>query len=199
MALSLVTAPAVEPVSLGEAKVHLRVPAEVNDEDALIANLIAAAREQLETVTRRLFITTTMDWKLDAFPDCDVLELPVANISSITSITYVDTAGVTQTWSSTRYVSDLPTAPKAPRGRIEPAYGEFWPTTRAQVNAVTIRFVAGFGSTPESVPESLRTAIKMLAAHWFNSGREPVAVGVGIGAVEIPKTVDWLAWPYRAF
>ena len=50
----LLTPPAVEPVSLSEAKAHLRIMDEQEDDDALIAGLIATARRLIE---RRLGIS----------------------------------------------------------------------------------------------------------------------------------------------
>jgi uncharacterized phiE125 gp8 family phage protein len=197
MALTLVTAPTVEPVTLAEAKLHLRV--DTADEDALIDTLIRAARQYVETFTRRALIAQTWDDKRDEFPCGDgTIELPIAGVSSVTSISYVDTNGDTQTWSASLYQTDLPSGPKAPFARICPAYAQYYPQTRTQMNAVTVRFVAGYGTTSAAVPESLKAGIKLLIGHWFMN-REAVMVGVGIGAVAVPATVDWLLWPYRAF
>lgn len=196
MSLYLVTAPTVEPVTLAEAKLQCRY--DLDDEDALILRLTRAAREFAETFCHRAIPTQTWDWKLDAFPCAWPMVLPMAGVTSITSITYVDTAGDTQTWSSALYQTDLPTGPKSPRGRIQPAYSQFYPLTRDQMNAVTVRFVAGYGSTPQSVPDGIRQAILLLVAHWFIN-REAANLGVGIGAVEVPKTVEanlmqFVAW-----
>ena len=194
MALSLVTGPTVEPIDLAEAKLHLRV--DTTDEDELVKTLIRAARQYVETFTRRALVTQTWDLMLDAFP-CEAITLPMAGVTSVTSITYVDTNGATQTWSSSLYQTDLPTAPKAPFARIQPAYQQVYPMTRDQMNAVTIRFVAG-NATAVTVPESLKAGIKLLVGHWFQN-REAVVVGAGIGGVQVPLTVDHLLWPFRAW
>jgi len=195
MALTLVTAPTVEPLTLAEAKAHLRVT--VDDEDALTLTLIKAARQYVETFTYRALLTQTWDWKLDAFPDC-ALEFPMANVSAVSSVTYTATDGISTAWSAALYQTDLPTGPKAPRGRLKPAYAQYYPATREGFNAVVVRFVAGYGATAASVPESLKAGMKLLIGHWFHN-RESVQVGVGIGAVAIPAGVDSLLWPYRAF
>lgn len=197
MALSLVTGPSVEPVTLAEAKAHLRQ--DVADEDALITTLIAAARQWAENFTHRAFITQTWDLKLDDFPDLEcAIELPLAPVSAITSITYVDQNNVTQTWSSTLYLTDLPSGPTAQRGRISPAYAQYYPVPLTVLNAVTVRFVAGYGASPASVPEAIRAAIKLLIGHWFER-RTPVQVGPGLVVAEIPMGVESLLWPYKAF
>lgn len=195
MALTLVTAPVREPLTLDEAKPFLRVS--TDEENAIVNRLSVAAREYAETFTRRALLTQVWDWKLDGFP-CGVLELPIANVTAIGSITYIDQNGDSQTWSSALYQTDLPVGPKAPFGRIVPAYGQSWPSTRDQMNAVTVRFTAGYGSDPDAVPSSLITAMQTLVTHWFTN-REPVAVGVGIGAVAVPLSIDGMLWPYRAW
>lgn len=185
MALTLVTAPAEEPVALADAKLHMRV--DDSDENALITTLIAAARKWCENHTRRQFVTATYDWTLDRFP-C-VLRVPRPPLASVTSITYVDTAGTTQTVDSDDYRVDIATAP----GRITEAYSASWPSTRSVTNAVTVRFVAGYGDAAD-VPESIITAIKIMVAHWYEH-REPVMPGLSISSV--PMSVTSLLSPYR--
>jgi uncharacterized phiE125 gp8 family phage protein len=199
MSLTLVTAPTVEPLTLIDAKVHLREPLDVSDNDALIDTLIKAARQYAETFTRRAFLTQTWDWKLDAFPcDAYALQPPIANVTSITSITYTATDGTSTVWSSALYTTDLPVGPNAPFARIVPAYGQSYPATRDVINAVTVRFVAGYGASAKSVPESIKAAMKLLIGHWFMA-REAVLVGVGIAAIEVPTTAESLLWPYRVW
>lgn len=189
-ALSLVTAPAAEPVSRSEAKAHLRIEASVTDDDTLIDALIVAAREHVEDFTRRALVTQTWDLKLDAFP-CDAyIKVPLPRLQSVTSITYVDTAGTTQTWSSSDYQVDTASEP----GRIAPAYGESWPDTRAgQLNAVTVRFVAGYGAA-SAVPQKIKQAMLLIIGHWYEH-RENVVISAQ--AQEIPFAAEMLLWPYR--
>lgn len=195
MALALVTAPTIEPVTLAEAKAHLRIT--VDDENGLIQTLIGAARQYVETATHRALLQQTWDDKRDAFP-CGDIVLPLAPVTSVTSVSYVDQNGDTQVWSSALYDTDLPVGPQAAKARITPGYGEIYPITRAEINAVTIRFVAGYGTTAATVPASLRAAIKGLIGHWYYN-RETTVVGVGIGALVVPYFVDALVWPYRVF
>jgi len=189
MALSLVTPPAVEPVSLADAKGQLRLS--LADDDALITALIVAAREYVETFTHRALITQTWDDTRDAFPGDDVIWLPKAPLFMATPpvITYVDTNGATQTWSSTLYTVDAPTGPKARLACLVPNYGQSYPSTRAVINAVTIRFVAGYGATATTVPASLKHAMKLVIETWL----------AGSSAAPLPSAVDALLWPYKSF
>ena len=183
--------PAMEPVGLAEVKDWCRI--DTGDNDATIASMIVAARQHLGDLagySGLVFITQTYDWTLDAFPACPALAFPVWPIQSVTSVSYVDTAGDAQTWAGASYLVDTKSMP----ARLTPAYGEVWPSTRAQMNAVTIRFIAGYGDDPADVPEPLRTAIKALVAHWHEH-REPVLTGT-IQA-ELPMHVKALVNPYR--
>jgi uncharacterized phiE125 gp8 family phage protein len=196
MALSLVTAATDLPVTLAEVKAQCRVDASITDEDDLIDALRRAATEYVTTFTRRPCLLETWDDKRDGFPCADEsIELPLAPVTAVTSVSYVDTNGDTQTWSTALYETDLPSQPQAARARIQPVYGGFYPSTRDVYNAVTVRFVAGY-ATVAAVPYGMKAAIKMLVAHWYLR-REPVNIGNIVSP--IPLTIESLLWPYRSF
>lgn len=136
MKTKLITAPYAEPIHLDEAKGHLLVTG--TDQDALISNLITAARSDCEDFTGRQLVLATYDLYLDYFPD--EIEIPHAPLVSVTSISYEDTAGTTQTVTSSDYVVDTVSEP----GIITLAYGESWPSTYAEANAIRVRYVAGY-------------------------------------------------------
>jgi len=184
--LSLYSEPAIEPVSLAEAKAHLRVT--YSDEDALIASQIVAARQWIEEQTYRQLITATWDLVLDEFPSGDKpIQVPRAPLQSVTSIEYTDTAGDAQTLDASRYVV---TASRQP-GLIRPAYGLVWPEALDAPDTVTVRFVAGYG-TAGAVPELLRAAIKLLVAQLYEF-REPVLTA---SANEVPLGVQRIVQMY---
>jgi uncharacterized phiE125 gp8 family phage protein len=189
MALTLVTAPADEPVSLDDAKAHVR---EIEDaEDALIEGYLLAARQHVETYTRRALITQTWDYTVDGLGR--QVELPKPPVQSVTSVQYLDSTGALQTLAVDQYrVVKRDTGETA----IVPAYGAIWPSIYPVEAAVTVRFVCGYGTTPESVPQALRQAILLLTGHWF-ANRE--AVNVGNIVSELPLAVDALMFPHRVF
>lgn len=193
MGLTLVTGPSKEPLTLAEAKAHLHV--DDTDSDGLISALIVAARQHVESYTRRQLIEQTWDYQLDAFP-CGCLVVPLAPVSAISSITYLDTAGATQTWSSSSYRTDLPDGPWAQRPRIEPVYGTNYPSTYGVMNAVAVRCVSGYGTKGTDVPHAILSAMKLLIGHWF-ANRE--AVNVGNIVTPLPLAVDALLWPFKVF
>jgi len=153
------TAPALEPVTVSELKTFLSLDASTYD--TMLSGYITACRQAIETYTGRTLITTSYQLMFDSFPD--IIELARPPVQSITSITYVDTDGVTQTLSSSLYRTDLISL----FGRIEPAYGESWPSIRNVSNAVTVEFKCGYGDAAASVPDALKVAIMSLAADMF--------------------------------
>jgi len=155
-----------EPITLTEAKNYARI--DISDDDDIVTSLITAARQYCETHTNRCFVTTTRYKYYDDFPKVMYLRAPLA---SVTSITYYDTDGDSQTLSSTYYDVDISREP----GRVVEAYGYTWPSTYDMQNAVTVTYVAGYGAA-SSVPDIIKTAIKMLVAHWYEN-REPVITG----------------------
>jgi uncharacterized phiE125 gp8 family phage protein len=152
-ALRATSEPFAEPVDLDEAKAHLRVDGD--DEDALVSGWLVTARQYVSDVTARAVVATTYRMTMDRFPFTPgggyrsiqsllhggggEIIVPRAPLLSVSSIAYVDTAGATQTLPASSY---LVTGDAEP-GRITPAYGLFWPSTRVQNGAVTITFTAG--------------------------------------------------------
>lgn len=186
----LATAPAAEPLSTAEAKAFLRV--DVSDDDTLITALVKAAREIIESWTGRAFISQTWDLYLDRFPWC--IELRKAPVTAVTSIQYVDPAGTLQTLSPALYQVDLKSTP----ARIIPVYGQMWPVTRTQLNAVTVRFVAGSADANDLASAaqgpSMLQALRYLVKHFYDN-RDTVVTGTIV--TEVPKTLEWLVLPLK--
>lgn len=184
--LTLVTPPAEEPLTLAELKVHLREDG--TEQDALITSLIIAAREHVEGFLGRKLVTQTWDLTVDSFTGNSIV-IPYAPLQSITSVKYLDGAGVQQTLATTEYVVDTTQQP----GRIFLGYDKYWPTVQTRENAVVVRFVAGYGLAV-AVPESIKAAIKLLVGSWYEN-RE--AVNVGNIVNKVPMAVESLLWMER--
>lgn len=185
MSLVQTIAPESEPVSLAEAKAHCNIESDFVEDDALIEAFIAAARESCEARTGRQLVQATFALRLSGFPCDDIIELPKAPLVSVSSITYVDGDGMTQTLSTDVYEQDPYTTP----GRIALKYGEVWPTTRCQRNAVTITFVAGY----TEVPKLLKQGMLMRIAHW-NENREESAP---VNLLPVPAGADYCDGLFR--
>src|SRR3990167_7420015 len=131
--------------------------------------------------------------RLPARAEC-AIELPLPPLRSVTSITYVDQDGTTQTLSSTLYTVDSSSEP----ARITPAYGEVWPSTRDQVNAVTVRFVAGYdpGSPADyraNVPWGIKFGLLQILTDMYETRQtlQPMQ------AYEVPEGVQRYLSQYR--
>ena len=173
MSLVQTIAPDEEPVSLEEAKAHCRVESDFVEDDDQIAAYIAAARESCEAVTGRQLVSATYVLRLSSFPCGDVIELPRPPLVSVSSIAYVDVDGATQTLSTDVYEMDAYTTP----GRVVLKYGQTWPSVRAQRNAVTITYVAGYGGA-EDVPKLLKQGMLMRIAHWHENHEDTAPVNL---------------------
>ena len=199
MALFRATAPAIDPLTLAETKTHLRITASITEDDDYVEDtLIPTAVQRGEGATNRAFITQTWDLKLDRFPCGDWIWMPKPPLLTITSITYIDTAGTSTTWASSNYAVDAPTGPKAQRGRVALAYGVSWPATRPQANAVTIRFTCGYGATAAAVPVRLRRAMLVDIGSMYGPGREDLVVGAVSGSLARSSTAGGVYWDHRS-
>jgi uncharacterized phiE125 gp8 family phage protein len=190
MALVQTQAPAVEPVTLEEAKLFLRVDDDMDDDDNLISLLIAAARRHGEMVTGRSFIT--QGWRLvaDCFPYC--LELDRGTVKSVESIQYLDMGSVWRTVDPQVYVADLASLPE----RITPVFGQVWPIPLPQISSVRVDYTAGYGDDGAAVPEGIRQWI-LLRVSTLYEHREEAEI-VARGRLEPMPFVDGLLDPYRA-
>lgn len=192
MALSVITPPAVEPISASEAKASpsLRVTTTADDTD--ITALIKTARLMAETRSLHALVTQTLELVLDGFPTGGI-KLPMPPLQSVTSIKYIDTDDTEQTLSSALYDVDTETVP----GMVAPAADESWPTdVMDQINAVRVRYVAGFGGAAE-VPADIKSWIKITVGTLYDNPQGFV-VGTAQTVTPIPRNyVDALLDNYR--
>ena len=142
-----------------DVKKHLRI--DEDDEDSLIADYLEAAERQVETELAIGLQEQTLVLRLDRFPGRRI-RLPRPPLTSVTSITYTDTNGASQTLATDQYTVNTFTMP----GEIVEAWGKSWPTTRDIPNAVVVTYVTGYAQ-PEDVPQMVRNAILLSAGDLF--------------------------------
>lgn len=189
MARTLVVAPAVEPVTLEEAKEHLEI-VDFTGDDEKVRRSIRAAREWVEAYLGRQLVTATWDLVCDRFPSGRQIEIPLPPLQSVTHVRYVDDQGDEHTLDAAHYIVDGVSTP----GRIVLKNHVEWPAVRLQVaNAFKVRFVAGYGSTPGAVPEPIRQALLVLVATFYAFREDQVAFAVH----RVPFSVRTLLGPYR--
>lgn len=174
-------------VALADAKAHLVV--QHDDDDDLIASYIEAAEHHLDGhagILGRALITQT--WSVSGSRLTDRIDLPLAPVQSIESITYFDAEGGAQEIVNSVYV--LHTDAAGPYVKLRS--GSSWPSLQARDDAFTITFVAGYGDRA-SVPGPLQTAAKMIVASLYDT-RE---THTNVTLTETPFSVDALVAPYR--
>ena len=144
-------APSVEPLEPARLKGPMRV--DYTDDDVELLDAITEARDWAEQFLGRALITQTITEKFCTLGD--TLELRWPAVQSITSVTYVDADGDTQTLAATVYeLGD-----HLGIGQVRLKYNQTWPTTRTQADAVTCVYVAGYGAAASNVPKAIQNAM----------------------------------------
>lgn len=190
-------------VKLEELKAHLRI--DFNDQDALLNASITAARVFIEEYLNRAILNKTYDawydshefgahsskhWQgtregsISEIAGNETLSLRMARIQSITDVKSYGQGNDELLYPSTNYFLDNASEP----GKIVLNYGSVWPTDLRHVNALKIRFVAGYGASASSVPAPIISAVKFLAGHFYDNGCDDSS---------IPKSVFMMLNPYR--
>lgn len=177
----------VEPITLAQAKLYLRV--EVSADDDMISDMISAARIECERIGDRSYVATTWQLTLDYLPfpsnpqagfpfpfspynnvaggfnrvnpNDGGITLPMS-LLSLVSITYVDMAGELQSIDPSQVI----VSPGKP-GRIYPAYGTFFPFSQPRAQAVTITYVGGYDDDGSTVPANIRQAMRLILANMY--------------------------------
>jgi uncharacterized phiE125 gp8 family phage protein len=181
-------APVELPLSLADAKAHLRV--DHSDEDELISGLIDAATAHIDGysgILGRALITQT--WAVEFPTFSSRLDLPLGPLQSAI-IQYYDSTNVLQTLATSVYA--VLTDGLGPYVSLK--YNQQWPQTYTRDDAVKVTWVAGYGATPASVPAAIRSAMLLLIAHWYDNR---AAVNVGNITSELPLAAAALLAPYR--
>lgn len=168
MHLRLISGPEEEPITLSDAKSHLRVTTDADD--TLISLWIAAAREQVEGLTGRALLPQTWELRIDRFPGWRrAVELPIAPLLAVQSIAYSAADGTLTTVDASGYDVLQSGGPRAMPGRVLLSPAALWPIARARdAQAVRITYQAGYADAA-SVPAALRSAVLLLLGELYES------------------------------
>ena len=178
MSLVLTSGPALEPVSLAEAKAHLRL--ETNDDDTLLQSLITTSRLHIEAALGLALITQSWSWMFDHWPRGERVVLPLRPVQAVTHVRVWRQDGTSQTLPADNFILDgqgnpARLLPVAPAALVEPGQPG---------NGIEIGFTAGFGASARDVPATIRHALLLLITHWYEH-REPVEIGASVNAVPV--------------
>ena len=189
---TLISAPSTEPLTLAEAKLFLRV--DTTAENALITGMIVAARQFVETYTRRSLVTQTWDCKYQGFMDTRrPLYVPHAPLQSVTSITYLDEDGDAQTLDSSYYSVRTFSGPTAGRGYVDLNDDIALPSLYTDaLYPVTMRVVCGYGAAA-AVPDGLKAALYLMLGDLYEQRQETMTSV----SSKTQTTMERLMSPYR--
>lgn len=187
MSLQQVTGPATEPLTVAEAKDHLRVDG--TSEDALISSLILTSRLHIEAALGLALLSQSWKMYLDRWPKGGEVRIPLRPLQSANEIRVHDANGGSAVIDPALYVVDAVSSP----GRVV-LEGSNLPKPGRPANGIEISFLSGYGDTQSDVPAPIRQALLLLVAHWYEH-RDPVEIGTP--GVAIPTAVSRLLKPYR--
>lgn len=170
----------MEPISLAEAKDHLRI-IDDNSQDSVIDSLIKASRIHVEGLSGYSLVTQTWKVQFDKWP-CEYLQLPRRPIQSVTSVKYRGTDEVLVTVSPSVYVFQRSS------GRIYLGYSQVWPNAvLSPAYPVEVEMVAGYGDTGADVPSTLRQAILVALADLHANPEGDPKSALSAGAQRVVK------------
>lgn len=194
MTVRVITPPSVEPITLEEAKVHLRVDG--TEEDALIQFLITAARQLAEQWLRRALITQELRATLDIPRPITgplsgsvgrvkkVLEIPRPPLQAVTIVEVETSPGTWEALSSTDYVVDLDAEPAT----IKPVSGGWYG------RRVRVTYTAGYGNDGAAVPAPIKQGMLLLIGDWYQYREQTIIEDT---AQVLPTGVQMLWSPYQ--
>jgi uncharacterized phiE125 gp8 family phage protein len=184
MSLTVLEPPAVEPLTVGELKLFLKIDDDAEDE--LIADIARAARRHVEDVTGKLLITQRWRIRRDAWPPSGRLALPFGPVQSLDAVTVTGPSGAVAV-DIARFVLDGASAP--PRLAYEPGS---LPAPAVPVAGISLDVTAGFGG-PADVPDPILQALRLVTGHWLENRS---LLSVGHEAAVLPRMVEALLAPF---
>ena len=188
---AVTSAPGTEPLTRSEVKNYLKIASAVTADDSLIDSMIVAARNVVQRYTRLALITQTITEKRDKLTDSASYGALLGSfplfwgpVTSVTSVTYLDSAGASQTLSTSVYGTDLYSLP----ARVYLKNGQSWPLVYNQRDAVTIVYVAGYANAA-AVPDELKMAMYLLIADMYENRTDYVK--------KLPTAAEYLMDQHR--
>lgn len=180
----------VEPVTVSELAWNLRLTADPDAtydgvDAAFLAGLISAAREEAENFTDRHFVEKNVEKTFRCFHRLMPL---TANVTSVTSVTYLDVNDQEQTVPESDFIPYLTNAFCS----VEFLEGFTAPVVAKRNDAITVSFTVG----PSEAYASVKQAIIMLASHWY-ANREAAVVAGTLEIKEVPLSFGWLLQSHR--
>lgn len=186
MALTLLTPPTLEPVTLADMKAWLRIDSV--DEDGLINALLTSARLSVETITSKVLITQSWRMVLDQWPMAPIIDAPLSPLQRLLAARVYNADGSVTALNSADFLVEV-SAKQQPRLALLKRQ----PPPMLPISGIELDLACGYGDDGINVPEPLKLAIKMLVVFWFeNRGDEPTGV-----TLKWPDEISRLLAPYQ--
>ena len=182
----VITPASTYPVTLTEAKSHLKV--DTTADDTYITSIIKAATQLSEEYTNRFFIDTVIDQTCSDFAQLQTLFK--SKVSAVAHVKYYDNDNSLQTLSATIYDTQLQYEPS----QIQLAENQSFPSITKRNDAVVARYTVGYGSAASDVPEIIKQAILLTIGNFYQNRNSVV---IGRIATELPMNVKWLLDTYK--
>jgi uncharacterized phiE125 gp8 family phage protein len=186
------TGPDSEPVSLSSVKAALVIDGTQDDE--ILSEYIATAREYIETMTGMTMVLQTWRLSLDCWPNAreqwwdgwregarselyagatEVI-LPSFPLASVDTVTVYDEDG-SPAVVDIAATFDIDTYQKP--GRMVLKRGAVWPIALRAANAIQIDYTAGYAPNAMQTPAPLRSAVRQMAAYLYSHRGDGCDVG----------------------
>jgi len=182
----VITPASTYPVTLTEAKSHLKV--DTTADDTYITSIIKAATQLSEEYTNRFFIDTVIEQYASSFADLQTLFK--SKVSAVAYVKYYDSDNSLQTLSASVYDTQLNYEPS----QIQLTDGQSFPTITKRNDAVVARYTVGYGSSASDVPEIIKQAILLTIGNFYQNRNSVV---IGRIATELPQNSKWLLDTYK--
>lgn len=169
--LAVIT-PGEEPISLAQAKAHLRQY--FDDEDDYISGLIVAARQMAEGRLNRSLVPQTRTATFDAADRCYTLRKPP--LISVDAVYTVDEDGLQTAIDSADYRTTYAIDPP----KLKPTSTARWHTAVNSGETLVVEYTAGYnpGEVPTPIIQWMLAVIGTMYAQ-----RESIVVGVSVSSV----------------
>ncbi len=194
--LVTVTPSTEEPLTRDEAKLWAKLESDEVEEDALVDGLIARARARYEAFTGRTALQQTYDWYQDrqTYGYAQVLcppRWPLVSIGSIRTFSTTDASDIGgTTMPAANYYVDIASEP----GRVVPVSAATWPPATRIINALIMRFTAGYSTSSTGVPEGIKTQLKMMVAAAYEHRGDEQEMEAAMDAVLRNDELDLPDW-----
>tara|TARA_R100001163_G_scaffold26841_1_gene21832 strand:+ start:550 stop:1128 length:579 start_codon:yes stop_codon:yes gene_type:complete len=182
----VITAASTFPISLTEAKSHLKV--DTSADDTYITSIIKAATQLSEEYTNRFFINTTVKQFASSFKEIETLFK--SKVSAVNHVKYYDSDNTLQTLAPSVYNKQLEYEP----AQIQLAYNKSYPKITKRNDAVEVEYTVGYGGSASDVPEIIKQAILLTIGNFYENRNSVI---IGRIATELPQNVKWLLDTYK--